>query len=96
MDENNELIIQRINKVKELREKGLDPYYNKFKVKHKSDEATEYGTGKTKEELSSDEKSFTLAGRVMAIRTMAETSCPENRVFIVSSLVLRASNHALD
>jgi lysyl-tRNA synthetase class 2 len=74
MEEKNELIIQREKKLDELREKGIDPFYNKFKVKNSSADTREYAYGKAKEELESDAKEFTLAGRVMAKREFGKAA----------------------
>ena len=75
MEETNELIQQRLKKLDDLREKGLDPYYNKFKVKHTSNDTKEYGEGKTNEDLEGDSNNnFTLAGRIMAIRSFGKAA----------------------
>jgi lysyl-tRNA synthetase class 2 len=74
MEEKNELISQRIKKLGELREKGIDPFYNKFKVKNNSNEAKEYGKDKTNEELEAEGKEFVLAGRIMAVRNFGKAA----------------------
>ncbi len=73
MEEKNELIIQRENKIKELRSQGIDPFHNKFKVKHTSARVAEYGAGKSNEELDSGEE-FTIAGRIMALRSFGKAA----------------------
>jgi lysyl-tRNA synthetase class 2 len=74
MDEDNELIKQRLEKLGALKEKGVDPFYNKFKVKNSSNEPKEYGKGKSNEELEAEGKEFVLAGRIMAIRDFGKAA----------------------
>ncbi len=74
MEEKNELMNQRIKKLEELRAKGLDPFYNKFRVKNSTGDAVEYGKGKTAGELAAEEKEFVIAGRVMAVRNFGKAS----------------------
>ena len=74
MEEKNELINQRLEKLIELKEKGIDPFYNKFKVQNNSDEPKEYGKNKSNEALESENKEFVIAGRMMSVRNFGKAA----------------------
>jgi len=74
MDETSELIQQRIRKLEALRKEGVDPYPNDFRVTHTSRDLHEIFDSLSDEELKSIGKTFSLAGRIMAIRDFGKAS----------------------
>jgi lysyl-tRNA synthetase class 2 len=74
MDETSELIQQRIKKLETLRKDGIDPYPNDFRVTHTSRDLHETFGSLSDEELKSVGKTFSLAGRIMAIRDFGKAS----------------------
>ncbi|MFB3885510.1 MAG: lysine--tRNA ligase [Thermodesulfobacteriota bacterium] len=74
MDETTELLQQRIRKLEALRNEGIDPYPNDFKVTHTSKDLHEAFGSLSDEELKSTNESFRLAGRILAIRDFGKTS----------------------
>ncbi|MBM4307978.1 MAG: lysine--tRNA ligase, partial [Deltaproteobacteria bacterium] len=74
MDETNELIQQRIRKLETLREEGVNPYPNDFKVTHTSGDILKAFGALSEEELKSVSESFCLAGRIVAIRNFGKAS----------------------
>jgi lysyl-tRNA synthetase class 2 len=74
MDETSELIQQRIKKLEILRKDGIDPYPNDFGVTHTSRDLQEAFGSLPDEELKSVGKTFSLAGRIMAIRDFGKAS----------------------
>jgi lysyl-tRNA synthetase class 2 len=74
MNEVNELIQERVKKLKKLRDKGIDPYGGPFDVKHKVvDILKRYGT-KDKEELEREKINCTVAGRIIALRSFGKAT----------------------
>ena len=74
MDESSDLIQQRIRKLDALREDGIDPYPNDFRVTHTSEDLHETFDSVSDEELKSVGETFCLAGRIMAIRDFGKAS----------------------
>ncbi len=74
MDETSELIQQRIKKLEILRKDGIDPYPNDFRVTHTSRDLHETFGSLPDEELKSVGETFSLAGRIMAIRDFGKAS----------------------
>jgi len=74
MDETSELLQQRIRKLEMLREVGINPYPNDFKVTHTSMEVLKTYGPMSEEELKSVGETFCLAGRIMAIRNFGKAS----------------------
>jgi len=74
MDETSELIQQRIRKLEDLRNNGIDPYPNDFRVTHTSRDLHETFDSLSDEELKSGGETFCLAGRIMAIRDFGKAS----------------------
>jgi lysyl-tRNA synthetase class 2 len=68
MDEGNELFQQRVQKLEVLKKEGIDPYPNNFRVTHSSKDIQERFGPKSDDELKSVGESFSLAGRILAIR----------------------------
>src|SRR5438094_1132325 len=68
MEELNDQIQQRLQKLEQLRRLGIDPFGGKFDVQDRAGELiARYGTA-TKEELERKSVTTTLAGRVTALR----------------------------
>lgn len=74
MDESHELIQQRIKKLEALREEGINPYPNDFKVTHTSKDLQKAYGALTEEELRSVRERFSVAGRIIAIRNFGKAS----------------------
>jgi lysyl-tRNA synthetase class 2 len=74
MDETSDLIQQRIKKLEALRKNGIDPYPNNFRVTHTSRDLHENFDSLSDEELRSARETFSLAGRIMAIRDFGKAS----------------------
>jgi lysyl-tRNA synthetase class 2 len=74
MDETSELVQQRIRKLEALRKEGVDPYPNDFKATHTSKDLYDAFDSFSDEELKSVKETFSLAGRIMAIRDFGKAS----------------------
>jgi len=74
MDETNELIQQRIKKLKDLQNIGINPYYSSFKVTHSTREIHEKYGNLSAEELSQQEYKCAVAGRIMALRSFGKAT----------------------
>ncbi len=74
MDEATELLQQRVRKLEALRNEGIDPYPNQFRVTHTSRDIHDAFDSLSDEELKSIKESFCLAGRILAIRDFGKTS----------------------
>jgi lysyl-tRNA synthetase class 2 len=74
MDEASELIQQRIRKLEALRKDGIDPYPNDFRVTHTSRDLHEAFDSLSDDELKSVGETFSLAGRIVAIRDFGKAS----------------------
>ena len=74
MEDKNELIQERIKKLKSLRDAGIDPYGASFPVKDKAaDIISKYGETE-KEELESSEIVCTIAGRIVSFRSFGKAA----------------------
>jgi lysyl-tRNA synthetase class 2 len=74
MDEASELVQQRIRKLEALREEGVNPYPNDFRVTHTSREILERFGSTSEEDFKSIQETFCLAGRILAIRNFGKAS----------------------
>ena len=74
MDEASELFQQRVQKLESLRKEGVDPFPNNFKVTHTSKDIQQRFDSQSDDELKSVEETFSLAGRIMAIRDFGKAS----------------------
>jgi lysyl-tRNA synthetase class 2 len=74
MDETSELIQQRIKKLEALRMEGINPYPNDYRVTHTSGDLHAAFDFLSDEELKSVGETFSLAGRIMAIRDFGKAS----------------------
>lgn len=74
MEEINELIQERLKKLKRLRDAGIDPYGGPFPVKDRAaDLHSRYGQ-MTKEELETRNENCTIAGRIIARRDFGKAA----------------------
>jgi lysyl-tRNA synthetase class 2 len=72
LDESNQYREQRLQKSKEMREKGINPYPNDLRPEHLASKLHE-NFGKTpKEELEKRTEEYSLAGRAMAVRSFGK------------------------
>lgn len=70
----NEIILRKKEKIRQLREEGIHPYSNSFKPADSIEKVIEYCKTSTKEELekTNKEKRFSIAGRIMFLRVMGK------------------------
>src|SRR3989304_5678969 len=73
-EDTNELILQRIKKLNELRSLGINPYSNTFKVKDSSKTIIENYGSLSAEELEARKIRCTLAGRIVAFRSFGKAA----------------------
>ena len=69
MEEESQLVLQRMKKMEDLRKDGVDPFANTFKVTHVAQEIFSEFQEKNGEELERIADEFSLAGRIMSIRS---------------------------
>lgn len=72
MDNTNQLIQERVRKLKEIQDKGINPYAYSFNKTHSSSELHEKYKDLQKAEETDDNCSF--AGRIMQLRRMGKAS----------------------
>ena len=70
---NDQMIVRR-DKMKELREKGMDPFGGRIERTHLSNELIEEYDSLSKEELAEKEIPATVVGRLMAKRGSGKAS----------------------
>lgn len=70
----SEQALIRRAKLEKYREKGIDPFGQKFKVTTYSQQIKNFVGDKTSEELTQNEIEVTIAGRIMTIRRMGKAS----------------------
>ena len=74
MDEKKDFLQARTQKVNELKENGINPYANDFKALHTTQQVTELFKGKEKEEIETCEDIFSIAGRVISVRSFGKAA----------------------
>ena len=74
MEESSELIQQRIRNLEELREEGINPFPNNFRVTHTSQAIHQAFDSLSDEALASSGEICSIAGRIMAIRDFGKAS----------------------
>ena len=74
MDETSELVQQRIRKLETLKSQGVDPFPNQFKVTHTSQDIRDRYGFMGEEDLHSVKETFSIAGRIIAIRNFGKAS----------------------
>ena len=72
--EAHELIRVRRKKLEALRELGVEPYARRFSVSHSTREIIERYGGMTREELEGVQERFSVAGRIMALRSFGKAT----------------------
>ncbi|OGL46032.1 MAG: lysine--tRNA ligase [Candidatus Schekmanbacteria bacterium RBG_16_38_11] len=73
-NEENELIVQRKNKIEELKSLGLNPYPNDFKPTHSVEDIKKVYGEKGNEELEGLADEVKVAGRMITVRLMGKTT----------------------
>lgn len=68
LDETNDQILVRRQKMSDIRENGLDPFGARFERTHLSDQIIDKYEGLTKEELEEAQPEASIAGRIMTKR----------------------------
>lgn len=74
MEEINDLIAQRRQKLIDLKDENINPYPNNFRPDTLVDEIFEKYADQDKEQLTSVTETFALAGRLMTKRVMGKAS----------------------
>ncbi len=74
MEEKNEILRQRRDKLKTFRSEGINPFANDFRVSHGSGEILSQYAEATTEELEQVETVFAVAGRIMARRDFGKAA----------------------
>ena len=73
-EERNDLMLDRIRKLEELREAGVDPYPNDQRVGWTAAAAREAAEGRTHDELAANPVRVDIAGRIMALRRFGKAA----------------------
>ena len=74
MEEINELMQERIKKLKQLRDLGIDPYGGVLKDKDRESDILEKYENISKEELENKNENYTIAGRIIALRSFGKAA----------------------
>lgn len=74
MEERKDFLKYRIKKVSELREAGINPYANNFKALHTTKEIIDRFKDKKKEQIEACEDVFSVAGRVISMRSFGKAA----------------------
>jgi len=74
LDESNQYREQRLQKAKEMREKGINPYPNGLRPAHLASKLHEEFGKVPKEELEKRTEEYSLAGRAMAVRSFGKAA----------------------
>ncbi|HWR90184.1 MAG TPA: lysine--tRNA ligase [Dissulfurispiraceae bacterium] len=74
MEETNELIEQRLKKLSELRDAGIEPYQGRFEQDANAGALLETYEGRSQEELEQKDISTSVAGRVIALRSFGKAT----------------------
>ena len=74
MEESTDLLKLRRDKVAEFREKGINPYINRFKINAFLGDLTRQYIAFAKEELEAEPREFVVAGRIMTRRKHGKTT----------------------
>jgi len=72
MEDHNELIQQRFKKLAEIREMGIKPYAGRFEVSVSAQGLIDQYGNFSKEELEAKRVEFTIAGRLVAMRSFGK------------------------
>lgn len=74
MEEHKDFLKHRLQKLNELRDAGVNPYANTFKVAHTTTDIAAGCNSKTKEEVDACEEVFSVAGRIMSLRDFGKSA----------------------
>ncbi|OGP93504.1 MAG: lysine--tRNA ligase [Deltaproteobacteria bacterium RBG_16_48_10] len=74
MDEISELIQQRVRKLEALRNEGINPFPNHYKVKETSKDILDAYGSLSDEDLHALNKIFSIGGRIIAVRDFGKAS----------------------
>lgn len=74
MEEINEQIEQRLKKLEELKQSGIDPFGGPFEVTHHASDILNRYRETSKEELSVSPATCTIAGRIVAMRDFGKAA----------------------
>lgn len=74
MEDYNEIMRSRLEKADKLRESGINPYANDFRVTHTADEINRKLAEVSREALQEDETHYTLAGRIIAVNSFGKST----------------------
>ncbi len=74
MEDKKNFLIHRREKIDEMRGAGINPYANTFKSRHTSQDIRDRFNGKTKEEIEACEDVFSIAGRVVSLRSFGKAA----------------------
>lgn len=74
MEEQNEIIRNRIDKIAEYRKNGIEPYGHAFRDKTSISLIIEKYQDKTEEDLAGSEEVFRIAGRIVSIRNFGKAA----------------------
>ena len=73
-DDSNEQVVQRQNKLKSLRDAGINPYPNDFRRDNSVGELLERYADSSSEQLADEQIAVRVAGRLMSRRIMGKAS----------------------
>jgi len=74
MDELRSLVIQRLRKIDELKKEGVNLFPNDFRAEKTSEDLVDQFGQATPDELKKVKESFSLAGRIMAMRDFGKAA----------------------
>ncbi|MEW6409033.1 MAG: lysine--tRNA ligase [Nitrospirota bacterium] len=74
LEEINELIEQRLKKLKALKDAGIDPYGSRFEVKHSSKGLLDQYNGHSHDDLEKERVEVVVAGRIVALRDFGKAT----------------------
>src|SRR4030067_3453366 len=74
MEDINDLILQRIKTLKELRSIGINPYLNTCSISDSSQDIGDKYGQMTSEKLSEEKNKCSIAGRVVALRSFGKAA----------------------
>jgi len=74
VEEQSQLRMQRLEKIRQMREEGIELFPNDFKVKHQARDILKIYGSQDQSALEKVDETFVLAGRIMAIRQFGKAS----------------------
>jgi lysyl-tRNA synthetase class 2 len=73
MEDSNILVRERLEKAAELERQNIALYPNSYPVAHKIKDLLARAAGRTNEELESDQGDYTVAGRILSVRSFGKS-----------------------